>query len=108
MDKLLLIIKREFIAKVRNKTFIIMTFLSPLLMIGMISLVAFLTKNSLEQTRTVTYIDASHLFSLNDFKNDKTIKFIDLSDVDLDAAKIITEESNHYGLLYIPENSGVD
>ncbi|PHR74048.1 MAG: ABC transporter permease [Lutibacter sp.] len=108
MNKLLLIIKREFIAKVRNKTFVIMTFLSPLLMIGMIALVAFLTKNSLEQKRTVTYIDASHLFSSDNFKEDKTIKFINLSDVDLETAKIITQESNHYGLLYIPKKSEVD
>jgi len=108
MDKLLLIIKREFIAKVRNKTFIIMTFLSPLLMIGMISLVAFLTKNSLEQKRTVAYVDASHLFSDDDFKDDKTINFVNLSDVDLEIAKSITQESDHYGLLYIPKNSKVD
>ena len=95
MDKLLLIIKREFIAKVRNKTFIIMTFLSPLLMIGMIVLVAFLTKSSLEQKRTITYVDASKLFTSDDFKEDKTIKFVNLSEVDLEAAKVITEESNH-------------
>jgi ABC-2 type transport system permease protein len=108
MDKLLLIIKREFIAKVRNKTFIIMTFLSPLLMIGMIALVAFLTKNSLEKQRTVAYVDASQLFSLDDFKEDKTIKFVNLSDIDFKAAKIITQESKHYGLLYIPNHSEVD
>ena len=107
MDKLLLIIKREFIAKVRNKTFIIMTFLSPLLMIGMISLVAFLTKNSLEQKRAVTYVNTSQFFSLEDFKEDKTIKFINLSDVDLETAKAITRESNHYGLLYIPKISEI-
>ncbi len=108
MDKLLLIIKREFIAKVRNKTFIIMTFLSPLLMIGMIALVAFLTKSSLEQKRTITYVDASQLFSSEDFKEDKTIKFVNLSDVDLETAKSITEESNHYGLLHIPYDNDVD
>ncbi|MCF6279810.1 MAG: ABC transporter permease [Flavobacteriaceae bacterium] len=108
MDKLLLIIKREFIAKVRNKTFIIMTFLSPLLMIGMISLVAFLTKSSLEKKRTIAYVDGSHLFSSDDFKDDKTINFINLSDVDLEIAKNITQESDHYGLLYIPKNNKVD
>ena len=31
MSKLKLIIQREFIAKVRNKSFIVMTFLSPIL-----------------------------------------------------------------------------
>ena len=47
MNKLKLIIEREFLAKVRNRTFIVMTFLSPVLMIGMIALVTLLTKNSL-------------------------------------------------------------
>jgi len=108
MDKLKLIIQREFIAKVRNKTFIIMTFLSPLLMVGMIALVAFLTKSSLEKTRTIAYVDASHLFSDDDFKDGKTINYVNLSDVDLETAKSITQESKHYGLLYIPENNNVD
>ena len=84
MDKLKLIIKREFIAKVRNKTFIIMTFLSPILMVGMISLVAFLTKTSLEQSRTVAYVDASKLFFDEDFNDDKTISFVNLFDIDLE------------------------
>ena len=44
MNKLTLIIRREFLAKVRNKTFIIMTFLSPLLIIGFTALIVFLGK----------------------------------------------------------------
>jgi len=39
MSKLNLIIKREFLAKVKNKSFIVMTFLSPLLMVGMGALI---------------------------------------------------------------------
>ena len=49
MKKLKLIIEREFLSKVRNKSFIVMTFLSPLLMIGMIALVAYLSKSSMEK-----------------------------------------------------------
>jgi ABC-2 type transport system permease protein len=41
MSKLKLIIHREFIAKVRNKSFIMMTFLSPLLLVGVGALVFF-------------------------------------------------------------------
>ena len=41
MSKLKLIIHREFIAKVRNKSFIMMTFLSPLLLVAMGALVFF-------------------------------------------------------------------
>ncbi len=108
MDKLKLIIQREFIAKVRNKTFIIMTFLSPLLMVGMIALVAFLTKTSLEKKRTIAYVDASHIFTEKDFQDDETISYVNLFDVDLKTAKEITQTSAHYGLLYIPKNTQID
>ena len=43
MNKLALIIKREFIAKVRNKSFIVMTFLSPLLFVGIGLFVGYLS-----------------------------------------------------------------
>ena len=108
MDKLYLIIKREFLAKVRNKTFIIMTFLSPLLMIGMIALVAFLTKSSMEKQSTVAYIDQSGIFKEKDLKNSKTIYFEDLTDIGLEKAKVIVSESKHEGLLFIPKKDSID
>jgi ABC-2 type transport system permease protein len=77
-------------------------------MVGMISLVAFLTKTSLEQSRTIAYVDASKLFSEEDFEDDKTISFVNLFNIDIETAKNITQESNHYGLLYIPKNTGID
>ncbi len=108
MNKLKLIIKREYLAKVRNKTFIIMTFLSPLLMIGMIALVAFLTKSSMEKATTVAYVDESGIFSASDFKSNKTIKFENLTEAGFEKAKIIVEESSHEGLLYIPKKDNID
>ena len=44
MEKLRLIIYREFIGKVRNKSFVILTFLSPFLIIGMGALIFYLSK----------------------------------------------------------------
>lgn len=108
MNKLKLIIAREFLAKVRNKTFIIMTFLSPLLMIGMIALIAFITKSSIEKTRVVSYIDNSGLFTKEDFKNTKSLEFIDLSNLDLATAKETIKISDQYGLLYIPKDSTIE
>ena len=108
MNKLILIIQREFLAKVRNKTFIIMTFLSPILMIGMIALVALLTKSSIDKKSSVAYVDESGLFGKEDFDNSKTITFENLTEVGLEKAKIIAQESSHEGLLYIPENKNID
>lgn len=107
MNKLKLIIKREYLAKVRNKTFIIMTFLSPLLMIGMIALVFLLTKSSMEKKTTIAYVDKSGLFSTDDFKDGKTLHFENLTEAGLEKAKIIVEESSHEGLLYIPKKDSI-
>lgn len=108
MQKLKLIIKREYLAKVKNKTFIIMTFLSPLLMIGMVALVAFLTKSSMEKKSTVAYVDQSGLFSKEDFKDRKTIHFENLTDATLEKAKVIVSESSHEGLLFIPKKDSIN
>lgn len=107
MKKLFLIIEREFLAKVRNRTFIIMTFLSPLLMVGMIALVALLTKSSIEKNTSVAYVDESGLFSANDFDS-KTIDFENMTEIGLDKAKAIVRESSHEGLLFIPEGNSID
>ena len=108
MNKLKLIIQREYLAKVRNRTFIVMTFLSPILMIGMIALVALLTKSSIEKKATVAFVAVSGLSQGNDFSRDKSITFEDLTEIGLDKAKIIVRESSHEGLLYIPSKEDLD
>ena len=108
MDKLKLIIIREFLSKVRNRTFIVMTFVSPLLMIGMIALVAYLTKSSSEKNRTLALVNSSELFSKQDFEDSKTLAYIDLSHLGLEEAKKQTQEKGYTGLLYIPNDTLVD
>ena len=108
MDKLKLIIAREYLNKVRNKTFIIMTFLGPLLMVGMIVLVSFITKTSMEKKRVVSYIDHSELFAAEDFENTKSLDFINISNLDLETAKNTIKDSEQYGLLYIPKGETIE
>ena len=108
MQKLSLIIQREFIAKVRNKSFIIMTCLSPVLLVGTIALVTYLTKSSIEKKSSVAYVDESGYFGSEEFEDNETLSFEDLSEVGLEKAKIIVEESGHEGLLYIPPEKDLD
>ncbi len=103
MNKLLLIIQREFIAKVRNKSFIIMTFLSPIIAIGMIALVVFLTKKNDEKIKKITYVDNSGLFTKDDFKDTKNIKYEDFTKLGLEATKKEVEDGRYYGVLYLPK-----
>jgi ABC-2 type transport system permease protein len=53
MSKIALIIRREYVTRVRKKSFIIMTILGPLLMGGMIAAVAFLSAVDNEKRRIV-------------------------------------------------------
>lgn len=103
MSKLNIIIKREFIAKVRNKSFIVMTFLSPLLMVGIGFLVYFLSKKNSEKVKEIVYVDHSKLFTEDDFADRKTVKYEDYSDLTFDEAKKKVEEGKFYGMLYIPK-----
>ena len=107
MSKLKLIIKREFIAKVRNKSFLIMTFLSPLLMVGMMALIIYLSKKNTDSAKEVAYVDNSLI--LNDtFKDSKTVHFTRLKSTDLASAKKEVQDADFYGLLYIPKKASID
>lgn len=106
MDKLWLIIKREYLTKVKNKTFIIMTFVSPLIFVGLIALIAFLTSVNSEEVRTVAILDETTSFTPL-FQNSEDYEYIFLQSVDLEAAKIASEEAEYYGLLYITPDAGM-
>lgn len=103
MSKLNLIIKREFVAKVRNKSFIVMTFLSPLLFVGIAAFVGYLSTMKADQ-KTIAIHDETGMF-VKEFKSDDEYKYVDLSLVD---TKILKDSilSEHYeGLLVIPKTT---
>jgi ABC-2 type transport system permease protein len=101
MSVLSLIIKREFIAKVRNKSFIVMTFLSPLLIVGMSFLIGYLTNMNKGEVTKIAIHDAAGILKA-DFKNSKDIAYVDLSAMPLKTAKD-TASKNYEGLIYIPK-----
>jgi len=108
MSKLPIIIKREFVAKVRNKSFIVMTFLSPLLMVGIGFLVYFLSKKNNEKVKNIAYVDYSKIFTADDFKDKKTVRYEDYSDLTLEEAKKKVEEGDFYGMLHIPQQDSLE
>ncbi|MGB5227544.1 ABC transporter permease [Eudoraea sp.] len=107
MNKLSLIIRREYLAKVRNKSFVIMTFLSPILMVGMIVLIAYLTKVNDSQKRIIAVFNESDYFS-TDFNTTDRISYIFLKDLSLQAAKDSTLSLGFSGLLHIPNYNDLE
>ncbi len=104
MRNLKLIIKREYFARVKNKSFVVMTFLSPLIFVGMIVLIAYLVNLNSDVQRVVAINDESGQF-INEFKDSDEVKFINLSSVETEIAKNIVKEKEYYGLLHIAEFS---
>lgn len=107
MGKLALIIKREYLAKVRNKSFVVMTFLSPILMVGMVALIVYLTKINDNEVHTIGVLNESHYFS-TDFQGTENTVFVKFRDIDLEAAKDSTLGMGFYGLLYIPDEPDLE
>ncbi|MCK8521984.1 ABC transporter permease [Aquimarina sp. D1M17] len=102
MSNLKLIIQREFIARVRNRTFVVMTFLSPLIMVGMISLITWLATLNNDEVREIAYFDETGMFA-KDFKDSENIDYVDYSQLTLNDAKDSVIIKKLYGLLYIPK-----
>ena len=103
MGSLALIIKREYKARVSNRSFIIMTFLSPLIVVGMIMLITYLTQLNQAGKQTIVVVDESGYF-YKEFESTAKIDYLDLSPQGLETAKDLVEENKYFGLLYIPEN----
>ena len=61
MNHLSLIIKREYLTKVKNKSFLIMTILSPIIMIVLIAVVAYLSQLNNNKERTISILDNSEI-----------------------------------------------
>ncbi|WP_439554232.1 ABC transporter permease [Flavobacterium macrobrachii] len=103
MSKLSLIIKREFVAKVRNKSFIVMTFLSPLLFVGIAVFVGYLSTMKAD-LKTIAVHDQSGKF-FSEFKSDDEYKYVDFSTINLQVLKDSIVSEAYEGLLVIPKVS---
>ena len=107
MDKLKLIIKREYLAKVRNKSFIIMTILSPILIVGMVALIFFLVQVNSNDKKIIVVLDESSLFSTS-FQTGFSQSYITFNDITLQKAKDSVANVGYYGLLHIPQGKDLN
>lgn len=109
MSIISLIIKREFFAKVRNKSFIVMTFLSPLLFVGIAVFVGYLSSMEADVKRVAIH-DETGLF-VNEFiaqnTEDNAYKYFDFSQIDNQFLKDSITNNGYEGLLVIPKTTDV-
>ena len=110
MSIISLIIKREFIAKVRNKSFIVMTFLSPLLFVGIAMFVGYLSSMKAD-TRQIAIHDETGEFVkefLAQNKSSEEYNYLDVSSIELPTLKKSVEDEAYEGVLFIPKAKNND
>jgi len=100
MGNLRLIINREYLARVRNKTFIVMTFLSPLIFVGMILLIAYLSMLNSTDQKIIGIHDESGMFA-TEFQDGEQVQYLDYSQKSLDVARQEVLDNEYFGLIHI-------
>jgi ABC-2 type transport system permease protein len=101
MRNIYLVIKREYLVRVKKKSFLVMTLLGPLLFVGFYAAVIWVAMGSVD-TKTVQVLDESGLFQKK-FKDSETLKFV-FTDKSIDSAKAAFTASDANALVYIPAN----
>src|SRR5690606_34847449 len=102
MEKIFLIIKREYISRVKKKSFLVVTFLVPLLFIAMWGGIIALSIQDSTSKSTVNVIDESGIV-LQTLKNTSNISFNEARGTSSDEKKSLQNTESSY-LLIIPEN----
>lgn len=99
MHKIWLIFQREYLVRVRKKSFIIMTLLAPLLLAALLVIPIFLATIS-DKADTIAVLDESGLFA-GKFKQEDNRRYVPVRG-SLEAAKQDFLKGDHTALLYIP------
>ncbi len=100
MNKIKLIIKREYLTRVKKKSFIVMTILGPLLMAA-IWIIPFIIATMDGDKKEIEILDESQLF-FTEFKDSDEYSFR-LVFTELDSAKKAFLEGDAHALVYIPK-----
>ncbi|AWG23499.1 ABC transporter permease [Flavobacterium faecale] len=107
MSIISLIIKREFISKVRNKSFIVMTFLSPLLFVGITVFISYLSSMK-SDTKQIAIHDPSGVFVkelVAQNQEEAEYKYVDLTPIPVEYLRDSIANQSYEGLLLIPNTT---
>jgi len=102
MSTISLIIKREYLSRVRKKSFIVMTLLGPVLMAAIFVVPVLLASYNHDDIQHIRVIDESRLFS-GKLTGSETMLF-DFDTITIQQAKASFNGEKYDALLYIPGN----
>ena len=101
MEHFSIITTREFLNKIGNKSFILMTILLPIIVSGLGFLLTFLSSINNDTSKLISVVDKTgYIYEKLDSSNDIKYDLIGRSS-SLDEARSISESKSDYGLLFI-------
>jgi len=101
MNTIFLIIKREYMVRVRKKSFIIMTILGPVLIFGFYAIIGWAAVSSINQKKIAVVDESGHF--VNKFKNDDETNF-SYPKQSLAEAKKSFVKQGYDALVFIPKD----
>lgn len=106
MNKTKLIIKREYLTRVRKKSFLVMTFLTPLLMAALIIVPVWIATMEDTEVRHIAVVDQTNQF--DQIPSTEYMKFEYIENGDIEQLKSNFFNSDYYALLHIPAQAKDD
>lgn len=103
MNKIILIFKREYLTRVKKKSFLIMTLLMPLLMGALMFIPGYLATRENNTEQKVAVLDRSSIF-LGHLEGNNSTKFEFIPEDKYQGIKDDIKNSGYYAMLEIPSN----
>ena len=101
MNKTFIIIRREYLTRVRKTSFIVMTLLGPVLFAAMMLMPVWFATMDDEEVKQIAVLDSTRLF-LKKIPETAKFKFTYAFDVKLEDFKKNLSKTEYFGILYIP------
>ncbi len=102
-NKTFIVLQREYLTRVKKKSFIILTFLMPVLMLSFIFIPILLEKFDKKEVNTIAVVDQTMLF-MNALPESEFMKFHYVEPSKFEETRDNLAESEYYALLLIPQN----
>ncbi len=101
MNKLWLIIKREYLTRVKRRSFILATLLTPLAFAVFFVVVGFIFQYESDDVRRIAVIDDSGILG-GSIKDERNLYFKFVNDIDLDVLRENFDQFDYDGILVLP------
>jgi ABC-2 type transport system permease protein len=106
-NPIFLIIQREFLSRVRKKTFLLVTLIGPLAFAALM-IVPGLFASVSEDTKQIIVLDEPSILLPHEGKEQYALEYLDPRENDLELAKELLRDSQYDALLYIPSGENWD